>query len=325
MPLGLGIFLIWWVYKRLTPEDLEEIKRSLQEASYIYIIISIGFGILSHMSRAYRWKYTLEPLGMKPHFPNSFMAVMVGYIVNLAVPRLGEISRCTVMSQYEEKPFDKLFGTVIAERVADMIILLSLIAITVIMQFPIIGGLLEESGMMDKFRNPLPLIIVGLVLIGVGLLFLRLLKMSSHPFLIKIRGIIRGIFDGIKSILQMKKRWAFIGHTFFIWGMYLAMFWIATYALEGTTGVSAGGILAAFVLGGLSIVATNGGIGAYPLAVQQILILYAVNSNEALAFGWIMWLSQTFMVVVLGGLSFALLPVYNRKIAANELESISDQ
>jgi hypothetical protein len=262
---------------------------------------------------------------MKPRFANSFMAVMVGYIVNLAVPRLGEISRCTVMSQYEKKPFDKLFGTVIAERVADMIILLSLIAITIVLQFPIIGDLLEDSGLMDKLRNPLPLIFGAIVLVVLGLVFLRLLKMSQHPIAIKVRGLIRGVFDGVKSILQMKKRWAFIGHTLFIWGMYMAMFWVATFALEETTGVSFGGILAAFVLGGLSIVATNGGIGAYPLAVQQILILYSVNSNEALAFGWIMWLSQTLMVVVLGGLSFALLPVYNRKIESHETESISGQ
>jgi len=277
------------------------------------------------MSRAYRWKYTLEPLGMKPRFLNSFMAVMVGYIVNLAVPRLGEISRCTVMNQYEKKPFDKLFGTVIAERVADMIILLSLISITILLQFPVLRDLLEESGLLDKIRNPLPLILIGLLLLGLGLGFLRLLKISDNPIIVKIRGLIMGVFYGVKSILKMKNRWAFIGHTFFIWGMYLAMFWVATYALPGTTGISFGGILAAFVLGGLSIVATNGGIGAYPLAVQQILILYAVNSNEALAFGWIMWLSQTIMVMVLGGLSFIFLPIYNRKLNEAEPEHASGE
>ncbi len=312
LPLGLGIFLVWYVFSKLTPADIADIKNAFAHTNYFWIGISILLAILSHVSRAYRWKYTLEPLGIKPRFWNSFFAVMIGYLINLAIPRLGEMSRCAVMAKYEKQPFNKLFGTVIAERVADTIILLLFIISVVFIQFDVLYDFLEAHGVIAKFTGIKLYLILGLLALAAFAGF-RLLKNSTIPFFVKIRTAVYGVLEGISAILKMKDRWKFIFHTLFIWLMYVAMFYVAFLALPDTRNVPVDGVITAFVIGGISIAVTNGGIGAYPLGIQQILLLYNIDANTGLAFGWIVWTAQTLMIIVLGGLSFVLLPVYNKE------------
>jgi hypothetical protein len=247
----------------------------------------------------------LEPLGFKPKFTNSILAVLVGYLVNLAIPRAGEISRATVMTNYEKIPFEKAFGTIVAERIADLIMMLSIVAITLFVQFDFIYDLLTKN------FNPLKISIGLLVLIVGFYIFTAVVKKATSGFLLKIKTFVSGLIEGVTSIFKMKKKWAFIFHTLFIWAMYVAMFWATIPAIEGLN-VPFGGILIGFIAGGFSIAATNGGIGLYPIAVASALALFDIPAETATAFGWIMWSAQTAMIVIFGGLAFLLLPIYNK-------------
>ena len=308
IPLGLGVFLIWLAYDKLTEKDIEDIKRAFKEINYFYLFLSVFFGVLSHLSRAWRWKYPLEPLGYQPKFLNSFYAVMIGYFANLGIPRSGEVMRCGVMAKYENMSFNKLVGTVIAERVADFLILIAFIIITIFIQMDLILGQLSKA--QDKFSMTLVYGLIGMMVLGVvGFI---ILKKSNSKFYLKLRDFIAGILEGVKTILTMEKKWLFIGHTIFIWFMYFMMFYITFFSLEDIQEVPLSGILTAFVMGGLSIALTNGGIGAYPYGVAETLLLYGVAFNVGYAFGWAVWVAQTIMIVSLGLASMILMPRYNR-------------
>ena len=302
LPLALGSFLVWY---SLSDISLEILGNYFKEANYSFIFLGLFFGILSHLSRAYRWKFMLEPLGFKPKFINSILAVLVGYLVNLAIPRAGEISRATVMTNYEKIPFEKAFGTIVAERIADLIMMLSIVAITLFVQFDFIYDLLTKN------FNPLKISIGFAVLIVGFYIFTSFVKKATSGFLLKIKTFISGLIEGVTSIFKMKNKWAFIFHTVFIWAMYVAMFWATIPAIEGLN-VPFGGILIGFIAGGFSIAATNGGIGLYPIAVASALALFDIPAETATAFGWIMWTAQTAMIVIFGGLAFLLLPIYNK-------------
>lgn len=299
----MGGFLVWYSLSKISMNVLIEY---FKEANYSFIFLGLFFGILSHLSRAYRWKFMLEPLGFKPKFTNSVLAVLVGYLVNLALPRAGEISRATVMANYEKIPFEKGFGTIVAERIADLIMMLSIVAITLFVQFDFIYNLLTKN------FNPTKIIIGLGVLSIVFFVFSSFVKKAKSGFLLKIKTFISGLVEGVTSIFKMKNKWAFIFHTLFIWAMYVAMFWATIPAIDGLN-VPLGGILIGFIAGGFSIAATNGGIGLYPIAVAGALALFDIPTEPATAFGWIMWTAQTAMIVVFGGLAFILLPIYNKK------------
>ncbi len=244
-------------------------------------------------------------MGYKPDFGNSTMAVLVAYLVNYAVPRAGEVSRAAVMTNYEDIPFEKGFGTIVAERIADMIMMLSIIAITLFVQFDFIYELLTKNFNPTKIA-----LILGAVVLGFFLLS-RYVKKAESGLGLKIKNFVSGLIEGVTSILKMKHKWAFIFHTIFIWVMYVAMFWATIPAIEGLN-VPFGGVLIGFIAGGFSIAATNGGIGLYPVAVAGALALFGVPEEPATAFGWIMWTAQTLMIIVFGGLAFLLLPIYNK-------------
>tara|TARA_R110002049_G_scaffold81404_3_gene206972 strand:- start:568 stop:1512 length:945 start_codon:yes stop_codon:yes gene_type:complete len=302
LPLALGGFLVWY---SLSEISLETLGTYFKEANYGWILLGLFFGILSHLSRAYRWKFMLEPLGFKPKFVNSVLAVLVGYLVNLALPRAGEISRATVMANYEKIPFEKGFGTIVAERIADLIMMLTIVAITLFVQFDFIYDLLTKNFDPSK-------IIIGLAVLVIGFLIFRsFVKKATSGFLLKIKTFVSGLIEGVTSIFKMKNKWAFIFHTVFIWVMYVAMFWATIPAISGLE-VPFGGILIGFIAGGFSIAATNGGIGLYPVAVAGALALFNIAAEPATAFGWIMWTAQTAMIVIFGGLAFLFLPIYNK-------------
>ena len=323
LPLALGAFLIYHFYGKVDESDKNKMMDALLRADYKWVWFSIIPAILSHMSRAYRWKYTIKPLGYNMRFLNSFFAVMIGYLVNLAVPRLGEVSRCVTMSRVEKIPLEKLIGTVIAERIADLIMLLTFIATVTIIQYDFISGFLNDtfSKIIDKALNYIPDFIPGyffVILLGVagiaGIYFgFKLLKSNSdNKVIVAFQKILTGVSDGLLSILKMEDKWYFIFHTIFIWAMYVAMFWVCIYALPETSNLSPGAIISGFVLGGIAMVVTNGGIGAYPIAIQSVFVIYSVEASIGGTLGWIMWTAQTILVIILGGLSFLLLPIFNR-------------
>tara|TARA_B110001454_G_C12649521_1_gene404824 strand:- start:98 stop:1042 length:945 start_codon:yes stop_codon:yes gene_type:complete len=302
LPLVLGGILVWY---SITNISIDILIKYFKEANYSWIFLGLFFGILSHLSRAYRWKFMLEPIGFKPKFTNSVLAVLVGYLVNLALPRAGEVSRALVLTNYEDVPFEKGFGTIVAERIADLIMMLSIIVITLFVQFDFIYELLTKN------FNPTKTII-GLAVVILGFYTLTsFVKKAKSGFLLKIKTFVAGLGEGVTSIFKMKNKWAFIFHTVFIWIMYVCMFWATIPAIEGLN-VPFGGVLIGFIAGGFSIAATNGGIGLYPIAVTGALALFDIPTEPATAFGWIMWTAQTAMIIVFGGLAFLLLPIYNK-------------
>ena len=276
-----------------------------KNANYWWISLGLFFGILSHLSRAYRWKFMLEPMGYTPRFINSALAVLIGYFVNLAIPRAGEVSRASVMANYENIPFEKGFGTIVAERIADLIMMFLIIGVTLLIQFDFILQLVKEK--LDPVK-----IIIGLAvcLIG-GFFFYKYVRKSTKGIGLKIKKFIKSLVEGVTSIFRMKNKWPFIFHTVFIWAMYVLMFWATIPAIEGLQ-VPFGGILVGFIAGGFSIAATNGGIGLYPLAVAGAFTLFGVPEEPSTAFGSVMWAAQTAMVILFGGLSFLLLPICNK-------------
>ncbi len=302
IPLLFGGGLIWYLFTIIPPKTLLEYFKN---ANYWWISLGLFFGILSHLSRAYRWKFMLKPMGYTPRFINSALAVLIGYFVNLAIPRAGEVSRASVMANYENIPFEKGFGTIVAERIADLIMMFLIIGVTLLIQFDFILQLVKEK--LDPVK-----IIIGLAvcLIG-GFFFYKYVRKSTKGVGLKIKKFIKSLVEGVTSIFRMKNKWPFIFHTVFIWAMYVLMFWATIPAIEGLQ-VPFGGILVGFIAGGFSIAATNGGIGLYPLAVAGAFTLFGVPEEPSTAFGSVMWAAQTAMVILFGGLSFLLLPICNK-------------
>ena len=305
----MGVFLIWYSLSKLSTSDIESIKLSFKTANYWWVLVSLILGILSHLSRAYRWQFLLEPLGYKPRFANSVMAVLIAYLLNLFIPRSGEFARAASVKKYENIPFEKAFGTIVAERVADLIILLLIIGVAFFFQTELISSFIFKENESSSIYYKL---FVFVVLPLVGVFTYRLLKKSKNPFIKSVIAFVNGLIDGAKSIFTMKKKWEFIFHTIFIWGMYVLMFYAVTFALPETTNLPFAAIIVGFVVGGLSMALTNGGLGTYPLLVAGALVLYKIEHNPALAFGWIMWTAQTLMVILFGSLSLILIPIYNK-------------
>lgn len=299
----LAVFFGWYTFSKL---PISDILPYFKKAHYGWIGLGMLCGLLSHLSRAYRWKFQLEPMNYKVKLPNSIMAVFITYLANYGIPRSGEVLRAAVLTNYEGVPFEKAFGTIVAERVADFLILLLIIAVTLVLQFDFIYSLLEKS------FQPQKLIILAIIAVCLFIGLIIYLKISQSIFALKAKRFVKGLMEGILSIFKMKHKWAFIFHTIFIWTMYLLMFYVTTFAVEDLNGVTIGAVLIAFIAGSFTIATTNGGIFVFPLAIAAAFSLFEIPEIPAVAFGWIMWSAQTLMIIILGSLSFIWLPIYNK-------------
>ena len=308
LPLAVGLFFVYISYNTTSKEDRNLIYSFIQKADLRFVILSVFFGILSHLSRAYRWKYLLSPLGYQPRFINSALAVLIAYIANLGIPRSGELLRATTLSSYEKIPFEKTFGTIVAERLVDLLILIGFVLTSLLLQFDIIWSILSK-----KKISPLQ-ILIGLAFVIIGYIALKnLFALSQNPLLMRIKNFFWGVAEGVMSLKNMPNKGLFIGHTLFIWLMYLAMFYVIKWTVPETASLGMNAMLPAFVVGGLAISATNGGIGIYPFSVALVLAAFNISNESGLAFGWIMWTSQTLMIIIFGSLSFFVLPLVNRQ------------
>lgn len=304
VPIFLAVVLGWYAFSKF---PLSEVWPYIKKANMSWIFLGLFLGFLSHLSRAYRWKYLLQPMGYKVALTNSIMAVFAGYFANFGIPRSGEVLRAGVLTNYEKVPFEKGFGTIVAERVADVLVMLGIITVTLLLQFDYIFNLLEKAFSLQKIL----LGVFALLLVSVFLFIY--LKKSQSLLAVKIKNFIKGLKEGVFSILKMQHKWAFIGHTLFIWGMYIMMFYVTINAVDEISHVTIGMVLVAFIAASFTIAATNGGLFAYPLAVMTTFSLFGIEKDPSYAFGWIIWSSQTVMLVVCGIVSLIFLPIYNRK------------
>jgi len=295
------------VWYSLSQISIDELVEYFKKADYTWIALGLFLGLLSHLSRAYRWRFQLEPMGYNIKLGNSIMAVFATYLINYTIPRAGEVARASILTNYEDVPFEKGFGTIVAERIADMLVMLGIITVTLFLQFDFIYGFLIE-----RF-DPTKLLVAGTIVFVLLIFVIRFIKKGRSKLALKIKTFIKGLVEGALSIFKMKKKWAFIFHTLFIWTMYVLMFYVTSFSLEQTQSIPFAAILIGFIAASFSIAATNGGIGSYPEAIVLAFALFNLPEDPSRAFGWIMWASQTLMIILLGGLSLIYLPIFNRK------------
>ncbi len=290
-------------FKQFTPEQIEEILNQFSNADYTFIFISLLFAIVGYVSRAYRWLFLLEHLGHKVPLRTSIIAVCASYLTNLTIPRSGEVTRAAIISKANNVPFQEGFGTIIAERIIDLIILLSITALAFILKLDVLLTFVPIH--LFSLGNS---ILIGLIIISLIALIYYLFKHSKIKIIALIKNKIQGLIEGVQAIFHIEKKGAFIFHTFLIWSSYLLMFYATIFTFKETAILSFEEVIVAFVVGSFAIAFTNGGFGAYPLLISKVLFLFLVPETIGTAFGWIVWTSQFLLVLILGGISFIALP-----------------
>jgi len=303
LPIFIGVFCIYISFRNIKFSDFTQY---FFEINYLWVIVGIMLGALSHISRSYRWKYLINPLGYKLGFINSVLAVFSAYLINYTIPRAGDLARATMISKYENIPLEKTLGTIVAERAVDVICILIIICI---------GLTIEFQRISEKFILLISDKEISIIFIYLGsissILFICYLMIKKSKYYKSIINFFAGIVEGLTVIFKMKNRNLFILHSIFIWLMYILMFWATSKAFIQLHEVTFFQLMISFTLAALSIMFSNGGIGIYPLAVEESLGWYGIQSSTGLAFGWVSWLSQTMMVVIFGGLSLFILPFIN--------------
>lgn len=317
LPLALGVYLIWYFFHSMSDESLKVFYRALKEADYLWIVLSLALSFLAFVIRAYRWRYVLEPMGFKTRFWNRYHAVMIGYLVNLTIPRAGEASRSAMLYRSDGVPFSKSFGTILAERAVDLVMLGSIALLTAYIGYDdfmeIFRQIKARFGPAEAAPGGFPWkIVVYLVLFAIAAFFAGLM-IFSVKWKTKLMGFLKDVVAGLLSIFRSEKPLAYIGCTLLIWVLYVAYFAIPFLSLKETQDFPADGILLAFIAGSLGITFTNGGIGTFPLLVGLVVVFFLGEQHpegQAIgnALGMLIWASQTLLLIVLGLLSLVLLP-----------------
>ena len=310
--LFLGVGLMYLAFKNQSPKAL---IAQLKDVNYLWVVISMFFGFIAIISRGLRWVILLQNLNFSVSKLNSIYAVAIGYFTNIAIPRAGEITRCTSLNQTEDVPVDKLFGTIILERAIDFIILISLVLLVLILKFELFleflaiifeGQTLDVSSLIGVGLSAMAILIILFVLTK------KILKKSA--VYIKIKTFVIGMKDGFKSINGLKNKTGFWAHTFIIWLMYLLMTYVCFFSIEATRMLNVADGLYTMVIGGFGMVApVQGGIGAYHYIVKVGLMILDVSEDSALLFATVVHTAQTLMTLSVGGISILMVFLSKRK------------
>jgi uncharacterized protein (TIRG00374 family) len=322
---GLGILFAWLSVKDINHKQWLQIKDALQRARHWLIIPAIILLFLAHYSRAMRWRILMEPMGYHPSKFNTFAAVMIGYLVNAGVPRLGEVIKCTLLARYEKVRADRLVGTIVMERAVDVVCLIIVFTLALLFQGHIIGSYFQESVgkfFVDKTGHTsiskIVIVLGGLVII-LRIAYILLKRYGHVDAVVKIKNVLYGILHGLSSIRFIKHKGLFAFHTLFMWGMYLTGTTVGIFALQETAHLGIGAGLTTLAVGSVGMILTPGGIGAYALLVAKLMGLYGVDENTiGSALGWLLWSVQTLIILVGGLICFALLSYFNKN---KQLES----
>ncbi len=304
--LGAGALLLWLSFRK---QSFSLVWDKIRHADPYWIGFSVALGFAALLIRAIRWKQLIEPLGYNSRVNSTYHAVMIGYLANMAIPRLGEITRCGALSKSEKVPFDKLIGTVIVERVSDVIFLLISILFVFIIESGMLSGFLlaQVVNPVIKLMQDHPVLIVLMIALfaGIVLLMIFLFRMKNPPAIIgKIIALLKGVIEGLKSIRQLKNKPLFFLYSCAIWIIYLFMTYVCFFAMPSTSHLSIGAGLVVTVLGGIGMTApVQGGIGVYHLLVSHGLILYGLSDTDGIAFAMLVHTTQTLMLIILGFIS----------------------
>lgn len=319
--LGLGLFLLWLTLRK---SDWNSIVRDLSGARYIFLVPATLMLLLSHFIRALRWKILIEPLGHRPSTQNTFLAVLVGYWANLAVPRLGEVLKCTILARYEKVPADKLVGTIVAERAIDVCSLAVVLLITVLSQYELIGTfsaeIFRKFFSQDGTFSTLRVLMVLLIITAFVIFFIWMFTRLSHlTFVSKTKDIFKGIWEGLISIRFIKNKALFVLHSVLIWVLYLYSTYMGFFAMQGMSVYGIKGALSALTFGSFGmIIPSPGGIGSFQYAIQQVMILYGVTPEKGLSLGMLIWFAQTGIIIIFGTIAFLVIPILNKKKQPDE-------
>nr|WP_322625081.1 lysylphosphatidylglycerol synthase transmembrane domain-containing protein [uncultured Flavobacterium sp.] len=307
LPLAVGVFLIIYTYNKFSPEQQKELLHSFSTANYIYIYGALLVGLSGFWARAYRWKYTLGHMGYTAPMPVRFTAVCVTYLMNMVIPRSGEVSRAMVINKYGNVPFDKALGTIISERVVDLILLMVCMGATIAFKLDELKEYLIQNVPFQK------LLVYGLT---AAVLFVSVILFYMHSkatWLAKLKQKISGVTEGALSVCKMPNKWPFLLLSVYIWFTYVLVFFVSIYAIPETSELNFGTVLVAFVIGSLAITFTNGGVGFFPVAVANVLAAYGVPFTAGTAFGWIVWTAQVALTIFLGTFSFLSLSLFYKR------------
>lgn len=318
--LAIAGLLLWWSFRGV---DLRATLSEFSEIRWGWLLLSVVASLIAFLSRAERWRLLMRPLGYHPGLGVTSLSLMTGYLANLALPRLGEVTRCGSLSRATGVPFDRLLGTVIVERVIDVLSLAACMLGTALLERERLGGFLHDNlfgplgeKLSGLFGNPF----VWATLVAVTLFIIwwkRRSRAAGTPkagFLQRLTGMLQGILEGFRSVRKLDRPWAFLFHTVLIWVMYFLMSYTCFFALPATDQLSPAAGLFVLVVGGMGMSApVQGGIGAYHLLVSRGLMLYGLTQTHGLAFATLMHTSQTLVVLVLGSICFGILVFMQRK------------
>ncbi|HTQ27322.1 MAG TPA: lysylphosphatidylglycerol synthase transmembrane domain-containing protein [Puia sp.] len=318
--VALAAFFVWLSLRDLDQQKWAQLKDALDRAHYWLLIPVLLFLLCSHWLRALRWRQLMGPLGYQPSKINTFLAVMIGYFVNLGAPRLGEVIKCTILARYEKVPAEKLVGTIVAERAFDVLCLLLVFGLTFVFQFDVIHAL-ASSTIFPLFQNPAGKTSyrkIIILLAGALILFLLLRYLFSrlgHINVVqKIRSILTGVWHGLISVRSLKNKPLFFAYTAGIWALYLLSTWCGFFAIRETSQLSLSDALTVLAMGSVGMIVSPGGIGAYALLVQETVAFYHVQKEPyGQALGWLLWFGQFLSFILFGVVSFILLPRVNKK------------
>ena len=301
LPLLLGLFVLYWVYRDFDFAQAKDVL--LHGTDWGWMIFSLFFGVMSHLLRGWRWRLTLEPLGFRPRTGDCVDAIFISYAANLLLPRVGEVSRCGVLSRYDDVPFAKSLGTVVTERLLDMLCMILLSGITFLLQMPVFLTFFHETGTkipsVTHLLTSVWFYIVLFCTIGVILLLYRLLSMLS--FFEKVKGMVINLFEGIISLRNVQRMPLYLLYTLLIWVCYFFHYYLTLYCFDFTDDLGLLAGLVMFVAGTLAvIVPTPNGAGPWHFAVITMMMLYGVNVTDAGIFALIVHGVQTLLVIILG-------------------------
>jgi len=310
--LGIAALLLWYVYKDFSFETL---KIQLRYINYGWISLSIFIALTSHYLRAYRWNILLEPLGYNLKTSRTFIAVMVGYFANNLVPRLGEVTRCGILKKNDGVSMTSAFGSVVAERALDLIILMSLASIIFVIEFDKLNKFV-----IDKFKDKIPnsesiyglafaAFVIILVLALASLILFKLFRNKFHrsPMYLKVRRFTKELLNGFLSIKKIKRQVGFWLSTIGIWLLYYMMLIVVFYAFPPTVNLSLIAGFTLLIMSGLGMSApVQGGIGVFHILVSSVLVLYGISAEDGKVFALIAHTTQFVTIIIFGGISFVI-------------------
>jgi len=308
---GLATLLLYLAFRKV---DVNVLINGFKEANYFWVAMSLVVATIANLFRALRWKLLMEPLGINPPIKHVFGAVLIGYLANFAFPRLGEITKCGTLKKTDNAPFESLIGTVVVERAADLSMLLLCVILAFSIKIDFFGDFIIHKIFIPLFSKGKGFSYTSVIIVAVFFLFTYILlhlirkNVFGHKVKSRVKSMYYGIFDGLKSVVRMKRRGLFISYSFIIWGLYLLMTYLLFFSTESTSNLTIIDGIFILVVGSFGmVVPVQGGFGAFHYITAMGLGIFGISQADGLVFATIAHESQSLLLIALGAISMAVL------------------